>query len=99
MLIMLFLSRSILRSVDWQNNSNLFASALRVCPNNAKIYYNLAHIYAVRGDHNKSLEYNLKANELKPNQIGTLINLGNAYRHLGNPQEALRFHKKVTDIE
>lgn len=99
MLVALFVMRSNERSIDWQNNLNLFQSAVRVCPNNAKIFYNLAQINAANGNHKKSLEYNLRANELKPNNIGTLINLGNAYRHIGNPQMALQYHKKVTHIE
>lgn len=91
--------RSNERSIDWQTNLKLFKSAIRVCPNNAKIYYNLAQINAAQGNYNESLEYNLIANELKPSSIGTLINLGNAYRHVGNPREALRYHQEVTNIE
>lgn len=91
--------RSNERSIDWQNNSKLFTSAIRVCPNNAKIYYNLGQISALKGNHNKSLEYNLIANELNPNNIGTLINLGNAHRHVGNVQAALHHHKDVTSLE
>lgn len=99
MLIALFVIRSNERSIDWQNNLNLFESAVRVCPNNAKIYYNLAQMNAVKGNHNKSLGYNLIANELNPNHIGTLINLGNAYRNTGHAQAALQYHKQVTNIE
>lgn len=77
----------------------LFESAVRICPNNVKIYYNLAQFGALQGDHQKSLDYNLIANALKPHDIKTLINLGNAYRNLGNPQAAIRHHKEVVDIE
>lgn len=99
MLLVTFMMRSNERSIDWQNNSKLFTSAIRVCPNNAKIYYNLGQISALKGNHNKSLEYNLIANELNPNNIGTLINLGNAHRHVGNVQAALHHHKDVTSLE
>lgn len=99
LLLLLFMMRSNERSIDWQNNLQLFKSAVRVCPNNAKIYYNLGQISAAKGNQNKSLEYNLIANELQPNTISTLINLGNAYRHLGHTQNAIEFHKRVTNLE
>lgn len=76
MLLTIFIIRSNERSIDWQNNLNLFTSAIRVCPNNAKIYYNLAQIMASNGDYNKSLEFNLIANDLNPNNVGIRTNLG-----------------------
>lgn len=98
-LLVTFIIRSNERSMDWQNNLNLFTSAIRICPNNAKIYYNLGQIHAHNGDFNKSLEFNLIANELNPNNIGVLTNLGNAYRHVGNAQAALKHHKTVVGID
>lgn len=76
MLLAIFILRSNERAIDWQNNLNLFTSAIRVCPNNAKIYYNLGQINALNGDYNKSLEFNLIANELNPNNVGVQTNLG-----------------------
>lgn len=99
MLLLLFMLRSNERAIDWQNNLQLFKSAVRVCPNNAKIYYNLGQITATKGNYIKSLEYNLIANELQPNSISTLINLGNAYRHLGHTQMAIDYHRNVTNLE
>lgn len=99
MLLTIFLMRSNERSIDWQNNFKLFTSAVRVCPHNAKIYYNLGQISALNWNYNQSLEYNLIANELNPNNVATLINLGNAYRHLGNARAALQHHKEVISLE
>lgn len=76
MLLTIFIIRCNERSIDWQNNLNLFTSAIRVCPNNAKIYYNLGQIHALNGDYNKSLAFNLKAKQLNPNNVGILTNLG-----------------------
>lgn len=82
MLLVIFIIRSNDRAIDWQNNLNLFTSAIRVCPNNAKIYYNLGQINAFHLDYKKSLEFNLRANELSPNNVGILTNLGkNLYYH------------------
>lgn len=76
MLLTIFIIRSNGRAIDWQNNLNLFTSAIRVVPNNAKIYYNLGQIMASNGDYNKSLEFNLIANDLNPNNVGVRTNLG-----------------------
>lgn len=76
MLLAIFIMRCNQRAIDWQNNSNLFTSAIRVCPNNAKIYYNLGQIHASNGDYHKSLAFNQRANHLNPNNVGILTNLG-----------------------
>lgn len=36
--------------MEWQNELDLYKSGLKVCPNNAKIYYNLAKIMTDKGD-------------------------------------------------
>lgn len=99
MLLVVFIVRCNERAVDWQNNSNLFTSAIRVCPNNAKIHYNLGQLHAINGDYNKSLAFNLRANHLNPNNVAILTNLGNAYRHVGNVRAAMENHRTVVDIE
>lgn len=98
-IVVFFVARSNERSNDWQNNLQLFKSAIRIVPNNAKIYFNLGQLAAQQNDYNKSLAYNLIANDLKPKSLGTLINLGNAYRHLSKPAEALKYHKQVVELE
>lgn len=98
-MVVFFIARSNERSMDWQNNLQLFKSAVRIVPNNAKIYFNLGQLAALQIDYNKSLEYNLIANDLKPSSISTLINLGNAYRHLSKPAEALKYHRDVVKLE
>lgn len=97
--LVIFIARCNERAVDWKNNQNLFTSAIRVCPNNAKIYYNLGQLQALRGDYNKSLHFNLIANDLNPNNVAILTNLGNAYRQSGQVEAALESHKTVVDIE
>lgn len=42
LLILVYAVRSWSRSIAWQNEYNLFVSALAVCPLNAKVHYNVA---------------------------------------------------------
>lgn len=99
LLVSFFILRSNERSLDWQNNSRLFKSAIPIVPNNAKIYFNLGQIAALENDYNQSLQYNLIANDLKPDSISTLINLGNAYRHTSRADEALKYHRQVVKLK
>lgn len=38
------------RSLEWRTELELYRSGLEVCPNNAKIHYNIAKIMADNGD-------------------------------------------------
>lgn len=95
----MYMCRSTQRALDWQNNKRLFESAIPIVPNNAKIYYNLGQVAALEHKYNESVKYNLIANELRPNNTMTLTNLGNAYRHMGQLEEALKYHKQAVTIE
>ena len=48
-IIMTFLAKSWTRSHDWLNEEALFRSGLRVCPNNAKVHYNVAKTLSSSG--------------------------------------------------
>lgn len=48
-LVVVFFLRSVQRTEDWLNEKDLFESALKVCPLNAKVHYNLAKNSADRG--------------------------------------------------
>lgn len=49
-LILLFFTRSWIRSDQWKTETVLFKSALHVCPLNAKVYYNIAKNAADAGN-------------------------------------------------
>lgn len=49
-LIILFFTRSWMRSSEWRNEKLLFQSALNVCPLNAKVHYNIAKTAADAGN-------------------------------------------------
>lgn len=99
LLLVLFILRSIERSIDWQNNIRLFESAIRVVPNNARMYYNLAKFEDEKGHHLTAIKYNLIANKLKPDDVKTHVNLGNAFRHFGRIKDAIKWHQRATQLE
>lgn len=86
------------RSMEWRTEHQLFFSALKVVPRNAKVYYNIARISSEVKDIDTSLKFYQKAIQLHPNYESAHMNLGNLYRELHQYQKA-KFHLlKAVDI-
>lgn len=58
-----FITKSITRSFEWRKEKALFHSALRVVPNNAKVYYNIARLATDNND--KAIAYNYYEKEIE----------------------------------
>lgn len=57
-LIIMFFCRSWIRSNEWKTERTLFQSALKICPLNAKVHYNVAKNAADTGNFDLAkLEY------------------------------------------
>ena len=54
----------------------------------------LANISALNSNYSEAKELLSKANEIKPNNLGVLNNLGTACKELGDLKEAVNFMKK-----
>lgn len=86
------------RAQDWTNERQLFYSALKVVPNNAKVYYNIAKISSEVNEVETSLKFYLKAIQLHENYEAAHMNVGNLYRELHQYQKA-KFHlQKAVEI-
>lgn len=97
-IVISFMLRSHLRSIEWINESNLFTSALEVCPNNAKVHYNIAKVAADNDDLKKAeTEYRL-AIKFYPNYDQAMNNLANILRNIGNLEEAENLLLKAVNI-
>ncbi|KAJ6636668.1 Protein O-mannosyl-transferase TMTC4, partial [Pseudolycoriella hygida] len=82
--ILFMILKTRLRSFEWMTEERLFSSGLRICPNNAKIYYNIAKLSADKGNTELAFTYYHKAIDLYPNYESALMNLGNLYRDKKN---------------
>lgn len=60
-LVLMFGLKTRQRAHEWTTEHLLFSSALRVCPNNAKIYYNIARLASDRNDRKTAFQYYNKA--------------------------------------
>tara|TARA_Y100000590_G_scaffold389572_1_gene464692 strand:+ start:1025 stop:2791 length:1767 start_codon:yes stop_codon:yes gene_type:complete len=58
----------------------------------------LANLSALNRDFNKAKDLLTNANEIKPNNLTVLNNLGTAHKELGNLKESMNFYEKVIKI-
>ncbi|XP_037949671.1 protein O-mannosyl-transferase TMTC4 [Teleopsis dalmanni] len=86
-----FIVRTRERASEWENEEKLFSSALKVCPNNAKVHFNIARLASDKKQHNKAMYHYHKAVELYPEYEAALMNLGNMYREKGDLNTAEKF--------
>lgn len=95
---LILLLRTIQRSLEWKSEESLFASALEVCPLNAKVHYNIAKIAV--DQNNKPLamrEYKL-ALVLNPSYEQAMNNLANLLRDENRYLEAEKYLREAVRI-
>ncbi|XP_070503725.1 protein O-mannosyl-transferase Tmtc4 [Chironomus tepperi] len=98
LVIIIHSMKTYTRSLDWRTESQLFFSALKVVPKNAKVYYNIARISSEHKQIDMSVKFYRYAIRLHPNYESAHMNLGNLYREL-NEFEKAKFHlKKAVEI-
>lgn len=97
-LCLLFVLRTNQRTRDWTNEKNLFESAIRVCPENAKVYYNIGRLASHNGDDKTAKIYYEHAIKLHPKYDAALMNLGNLYRTQNKLDTAETFIQKSIEI-
>ncbi|XP_030370493.1 protein O-mannosyl-transferase TMTC4 [Scaptodrosophila lebanonensis] len=79
------------RASEWLSEERLFTSALQVCPNNAKVHYNIARLATDNSQDSRAFQHYHKAIELYPNYESALMNLGNLYREHGQLDKAEQY--------
>lgn len=102
-LILIILSaRTLIRTVDWKNEDNLWIATGKTSPSSPNTHNNLGDVYGRQGDKQRALQEFQKAIELKPNYGDAYHNLANTYMELGqidkaleNYQNALKFNPNL----
>jgi tetratricopeptide (TPR) repeat protein/fumarate reductase subunit C len=105
-----FAVKSCMRSFDWCSEHQLYSSGLKVCPNNPKVYYNIAKLSADSGATSlnkdearflrlKAVAHYKKAIELWPDYEQALNNLGNLFRQEGKNAEAKQLLLRALKVQ
>lgn len=82
------IAKTLVRNRDWQSDITLFLSAVRVNPNNGKVYNNLGSEYEKMENHSYAEALFRKATLVQPDDIGAFINLGRILKARERLEEA-----------
>uniref|UniRef100_A0A1I7ZBW8 dolichyl-phosphate-mannose--protein mannosyltransferase n=1 Tax=Steinernema glaseri TaxID=37863 RepID=A0A1I7ZBW8_9BILA len=93
-LCLLMTSKCVSRSLEWRTEKDLFASGLSVCPNNAKIHYNLGKVMADGGDFASAEKNYRNAIRLRPDYEQALNNMANLFERRGDNARAIDLLEK-----
>ena len=94
-LVASFATKSYQRSSEWRSELTLYTSALAVCPDNAKVHYNIGK---VSGESTRAEQEYRRALVLNPAYEQALNNLGNLLEKRGDYAEARRLFLRALDI-
>ena len=97
-LVIIFSLRSGVRSWDWRREISLFTSGLSVCPNNAKVWYNIAKKQLDMKEAEVALACYREAVRLAPSYEQALNNLGNLEKAQGRSDLAIRLLRQATKV-
>ncbi|PAV78991.1 hypothetical protein WR25_10317 isoform B [Diploscapter pachys] len=88
-------SHCFARSKEWTNELSLYSSGLEVCPNNAKIHYNLGKVLNDLGNEAEAERNYWNAIHLHPTYDQALNNLGNLLERNGRRDQAEQLLKRA----
>ncbi|XP_058059049.1 protein O-mannosyl-transferase TMTC4 [Anopheles bellator] len=94
----MFILKTQSRSHEWTSENLLFRSALRVCPRNAKVYYNIARLATDQGDRETAFVFYRHAIKLHPDYEAAHMNLGNLYRETHDLFTAEKHLRRAIEI-
>ena len=86
--LLLYACKSCHRGADWKDESQLFRSALKVCPLNAKVHYNIAKNAADEGLRDLAVAEYRTALRLHPDYDQAMNNLANLLKDIGQISDA-----------
>jgi tetratricopeptide (TPR) repeat protein len=93
--IALFCLKTQSRNNEWKNELSLFSSAIKVNPNNAKLYNNIGHYYERLKNYSKAYEYFKLASDHQSDDLGSQINIARTLINLGEEEKAEQLLWKI----
>ena len=98
LLLVSFAAKSYIRGLQWRNEVDLFNSGLRICPNNAKVHYNIAKKLVDINQTQEAVIFYKESIRLEPDYEHALNNLGNLLKTRKQFEEAEKLLEKATLI-
>ncbi|KAL5004274.1 hypothetical protein ScPMuIL_017730 [Solemya velum] len=97
-LLFIYTVRSIQRSSQWRDEMSLFTSGAKVCPDNAKVHYNIGKLYSDNGHQDSAIQEYRLAIQLNPEYDQAMNNLGNILKELQQLDEAESLLERAVEI-
>ncbi|XP_022098647.1 transmembrane and TPR repeat-containing protein 4-like isoform X2 [Acanthaster planci] len=94
-----YIGRCIQRNQDWMTEEKLYKAGLDVCPQNAKVHYNIGKNAADRGNLEEAITYYRQALSLNPVYDQAMNNLANLLKDQGRLTEAEKLLQKAVQIK
>uniref|UniRef100_A0A0N5AA37 dolichyl-phosphate-mannose--protein mannosyltransferase n=1 Tax=Syphacia muris TaxID=451379 RepID=A0A0N5AA37_9BILA len=98
LLVTFAIVKCIKRSSEWRTEFTLYSSGLKICPNNAKIHYNLGKLFAESGNWNAAKINYQTAIQLEPSYLFALNNLANINLQQQKFKDAEELLKKCIQV-
>lgn len=95
LIIVVLLTRTIVRNVDWKNEDNLWIATGKTSPSSPNNHNNLGDVYGRQGDFQRAVLEFKKAIEIKPNYADAYHNLANTYVEIKKYEEAVKNYQKA----
>lgn len=83
---------------NWEGMKRMAEKGLELNPSNAAAYISLSHYYAVKGEHNKSLDMALQAEQCDPLNPRTCSLVAKCYTYAGNYHKAIEKYNYVLQL-
>ena len=98
LIIIALMARTIVRNVDWKNESNFWLASVKANPGSSHAHAGLGNVYSQNGDFEKAIAEYKQAIKIKPSFLAAYNNLGMTYSDMGKYDEAIAYYKKAITI-
>nr|XP_006817951.1 PREDICTED: transmembrane and TPR repeat-containing protein 4-like [Saccoglossus kowalevskii] len=99
LLVVMYVIRSIRRTADWMDDPALHRSAIKVCPLNSKVLFNIGKDLESAGNPEEAIKWYNKTLRLNPNNYGAMLNYGKIMLEKGDVQTAKQLLERSREIQ
>ncbi|XP_065317230.1 protein O-mannosyl-transferase Tmtc3-like isoform X2 [Gordionus sp. m RMFG-2023] len=98
LLILVCSLKTYRRNTEWMNEKALMQSAIKIIPQNAKLWNNLGHYWERKNKLHYALAHYKKAIKHQSDDVGAFINIGRIYCKLNLLTDCEKSYKKGVDL-
>ncbi|MDC0449209.1 tetratricopeptide repeat protein [bacterium] len=97
-LLVVYSTRTFVRTFDWKTNKALWHSTEKITPYSHRTYNNLGDVYSTEGNYAKAIEYFAKSVQVRPTYAEAVHNIGYTYMQMGDLENAKKYLQKTYEM-